>query len=128
MELFEGATLANGEADRIKQGLKELAKDPHAPRSINVSVNLHIHNEFPKTLYLGKGSTKPAVVLNQAEEEKARAAGYNDFVVEDVAPAPAAPAPAAPATAGGPALVKPAADASAGQIGQAGATSDSNPE
>ena len=63
MSLPEGATLGYGEAKRIDDAIAALKEDVHAPRSITVSINLHVHREYPKHI-AGK-------LVNSAEEEKA---------------------------------------------------------
>lgn len=80
MSLPQGASLAQGEYERIQQAVEALANDDpsksgiHAPRSLSVQVNLHVHNEFPKMVYKGK---KSLVVNNQAEQENAVERGYS---------------------------------------------------
>lgn len=63
MELPNGASISGGDMQRINDGLTALAGDSHAPRSISVSVTLHVFNEYPK--HVGDK------VVNSAEEEAA---------------------------------------------------------
>lgn len=68
-----------GEQKRIDDALDALAKDPHAPREISVRVRLHIHHEYPKSLFKGKASR----IVNSATEEKAAVEdGFGAFVPE----------------------------------------------
>lgn len=76
--------LAPGEDKQIADALAELVKDPHAPRSLSVKVNLHVHNEYPKLLYKGVGGKDSVTVKDAAGEEQAIADGYGAF-----APVPA---------------------------------------
>lgn len=70
--------LAPGEDKRISDALAELAKDPHAPRTLTVTVNLHVHNEYPKILYKGAANT-PITVKDLSAEDAAIADGYGAF-------------------------------------------------
>lgn len=71
--------LAPGEDKRISDALAELTKDPHAPRSLTVQVNLHVHNEYPKVLYKGVGTKDNVSVKDAASEEQAITDGYGAF-------------------------------------------------
>lgn len=65
----QGATIPASEVERVEVAVRELAKDPHAPREISVKANLHVHNDYPEVLYKGKETRSVA-----NEEEKAAAA------------------------------------------------------
>jgi hypothetical protein len=71
--LSEGATISLVDEKRIDAALEALAKDPHAPRSISVEVGLHVHNEYPKHVTIGKDKDDQPItkVVNSAEEEAA---------------------------------------------------------
>lgn len=67
----ENVKIAAGEEQRIQDALAALAKDPHAPREISVRFILHIHNEYPKHVTVGKdkdGVAITQIVANEAEE------------------------------------------------------------
>lgn len=82
--LSEGASISLVDEKRIDAALEALKKDPHAPRSISIEVGLHVHNEYPKHVTIGRrvvGKTddgEPITeaitkVVNSAEEEAATA-------------------------------------------------------
>jgi hypothetical protein len=57
----EQVSLAMGDEERIEKALEALKSDPHAPRSLTVTVNLHVHQDYPK--HVGD-----KIVANEAEE------------------------------------------------------------
>jgi hypothetical protein len=63
MELPSGASISLEDVKRISDGLAAIAGDSHAPRSLSVTVTLHVHKEYPKQIG-GK-------IVNSAEEEAA---------------------------------------------------------
>jgi hypothetical protein len=69
----ENVNLSAEEENRIAVALEALAKDPHAPREISVKLTIHIHNEYPKHVTVGKNEDGSPIVkvANSAEEEKA---------------------------------------------------------
>jgi hypothetical protein len=71
--LSEGATISLVDEKRIDAALEALKKDPHAPRSISVEVGLHVHNEYPKHVTIGKDKDDQPItkVVNSAKEEAA---------------------------------------------------------
>ena len=95
MKLPEGARvdLAHGEEQRIADAIEQLRKDPHAPRTISVTVTLHLHNEYPKHV-AGK-------LVNSAEEEAAALAAAKKAADPEAPAEPTKPAeddkPAEPA-------------------------------
>jgi hypothetical protein len=78
--LPEGVDISLAEQKRIEDGLKALAKDPHAPRQLSIEVTLHVHNEFPKLLYKGEGKKlETRSVANESEEDAAAAEGFGPY-------------------------------------------------
>ena len=77
MSLPAGASFAYGELKRIEEALEALAKDIHAPRSLSVGVNLHVHHEFPKHVKVGEDKDGNAItkIVNNADEEVALVGG-----------------------------------------------------
>jgi hypothetical protein len=63
----ESIELALGDEQRIQDALEALTQDPHAPRSLTVTFNLHVHNEYPKCV-------GDQIVNNEQQEEAALAA------------------------------------------------------
>lgn len=76
IEICPGATISAGEVERVNQAMKELAKDAHAPREITLTATLHIHHEYPKTLYKGKETRS---VADASAEEAAMEAGFGPY-------------------------------------------------
>jgi ribosome-associated translation inhibitor RaiA len=72
----ENVNLSDTEKQRIADALEALTKDPHAPRELTVTVTLHVHNEFPKTLYKGK---QTRVVADPEAEQQAAADGFGPY-------------------------------------------------
>jgi len=112
-------SLAYGEEKRIEDAVAALQKDPHAPRSLTVTINLHVHQEYPK--HVGDK------IVNSAEEEDAALAAIEAAKPKEPAPVetakaaePAATTPVAPVAPI--ALVPPAPAAPAAEP-----TSDPNP-
>lgn len=57
---------------KIEDGLEALRIDPHAPRKVTVDFILHVHNEFPKHVTVGKdkdGNAITKIANSEAEEE-----------------------------------------------------------
>jgi hypothetical protein len=84
----KGAEISAVEVERITTALAALAKDPHAPKTITVTATLHVHNEYPKTLYKiegGKHITRSG--KNEEEEKAAIAEGFGPFKPLPVEPA-----------------------------------------
>ena len=81
----EQVSLAGGEEKRISDALAALAKDPHAPRQLTVTLNLHIHNEYPKHVVVGKDKDGVDVVKVAGSEAE------EDAILASIAP-PAVPA------------------------------------
>lgn len=82
MSLPQGASLAFGEYERIQKAVEELAKDPndekrdhHAPRQLEVKVNLRFHHEYPKHVTVQRDGQDVVVIVNSREEEAAAKAG-----------------------------------------------------
>jgi hypothetical protein len=75
MELnIERATIENGGEEKLRSALAALAKDPHAPREVSVKFTLHVHNEYPKHVVVGKdkdGNDVTKIVANEDEEDAA---------------------------------------------------------
>jgi len=69
----ENVTIEAGGEERIRQALDALEKDPHAPREVSLKFTLHIHNEYPKHVTVGKDKDEAPVtkIANSAEEENA---------------------------------------------------------
>lgn len=67
---FEVANEAEIDA-AIKSAQEAIEKDHSAPREISVTVKLHKHEEFPKTLYKGK----EMVTVQDAEQQRVATAG-----------------------------------------------------
>jgi hypothetical protein len=74
--ICEGATILPEEVERVHQAMKDLAKDPHAPRAITLKVILHIHHEYPKTLYRGK---ETRTVADAGQQEAAATEGFGPY-------------------------------------------------
>ena len=74
---IEGTSISAEDVKRIQDAIAELAKDPHAPRSLSVTVRLHIHNEYPKHVKVGeredefKNKVAVTKIANNEAEEKA---------------------------------------------------------
>jgi hypothetical protein len=74
MSLPDGAVFAPGARDRIVQAVEALKEDPHAPREVSVNVVLHIHNEYPKHVVVGKDKDgQPITKIVHSVEEEASA-------------------------------------------------------
>lgn len=76
MELPKGASVSAEELKKVSDGLAALEKDPHAPRETSINVTLHVHNEYPKTMYKGK---EVCTALDADAEELAIAQGYGPY-------------------------------------------------
>lgn len=74
--ICEGATISAEEVARVEKAMEELATDSHAAREITLTATLHIHHEFPNTLYKGK-ETKS--VADAEEEAAAVKAGFGPY-------------------------------------------------
>jgi hypothetical protein len=76
LEIAE-ASISLDEEKSIHKAIDAIRNDPHAPREISVRLMLHVHNEYPKLVVVGKDKDdKPITKLAQnAEEEKALAPG-----------------------------------------------------
>lgn len=74
--ICEGATISPEEVERVHQAMKELAKDPHAPREITVKAVLHIHHEYPRVLYKGKETRS---VADAGQQEAAASEGFGPY-------------------------------------------------
>jgi|HubBroStandDraft_5_1064220.scaffolds.fasta_scaffold27464_3 hypothetical protein len=74
--LPEGVSVSAEELAKIDAGLEALKKDAHAPREAQITITLHVHNEYPKTLYKGK-ETKS--VKNETEETEAAKDGFGPY-------------------------------------------------
>lgn len=76
MKLANDATVSLALADekRIEDAIEALRKDAHAPRTLLVTVTLHVHNEYPKVVG-GK------IVNSEEEEQAALAAAPPDDAV-----------------------------------------------
>lgn len=94
--ICEGATISAVEVARVEKAMAELAKDHHAPREMTLNVTLHVHHEFPKTLYKGKETLSVAGAEEEAMAEKDGFGHYDNeaFTAAD-SPAPVATAAAA---------------------------------
>ncbi len=76
IKICEGAVISAEEVKKVQQAMLELAKDNHAPREITLKATLHVHHEFPKTLYKGK---ETRAVANSEEQAMAAAAGFGPY-------------------------------------------------
>jgi hypothetical protein len=74
--ICKGATIGAAEVERVQQAMAELAKDPHAPREITLKATLHVHREYPKTLYKGKEIRQ---VADASAEKAAVEAGFGPY-------------------------------------------------
>jgi hypothetical protein len=54
--ICKGATIRAEEVARVEAAMKKLVEDKGAAHELVVTVTLHNHNEYPKTLYKGKES------------------------------------------------------------------------
>lgn len=88
LDELKGATILPGEEKKVQAALDDLAKDPHAPRDISVRYTLHIHNEYPKHVIVGKDKDDQPIVkvVNSPEEEKAALASIPASPVADEKP------------------------------------------
>lgn len=82
--VIPGARILASEIVRAEKALAALKEDPHAPRTLDVKILLHVHNEYPKHVTVGKDEEgNPIVkVANGPAEEKA--------LLEAATPAPVA--------------------------------------
>jgi hypothetical protein len=72
MKLPEGASVNAGEIERVEKGIEALKKDPHAPRFLTIGVTLHVYNEYPKHITVGKDKDDQPIVKvanNKTEED-----------------------------------------------------------
>lgn len=90
--ICEGATISAGEVERVEQAMAELAKDSHAPREITLKATLHVHHEYPKTLYKGKETRSVVDIDQQAAAAKDGFGPYDHeaFTAEKSEPTPVA--------------------------------------
>jgi hypothetical protein len=72
---IEGATIEAGGEEKLRKAMAELAKDTHAPREVSVKFTLHVHNEYPKHVVVGKDKDGNPVtkIVNSEDEEAALA-------------------------------------------------------
>jgi hypothetical protein len=69
---IDGASISRLEQQRVRNALETLAKDPHAPRELKVSVTLSVFNEYPKHVVVGEKDGKPVteIARDAAHEEE----------------------------------------------------------
>lgn len=54
IEICDGATISAAEVERVEQAMEKLKEDKGAAHELTIMVTLHVHHEYPKTLYKGK--------------------------------------------------------------------------
>lgn len=68
--VIPGARILASEVERAEKALAALKKDPHAPRTLEVKIHLHVYNEYPKHVVVGiDGEDVTKVVNSKAEED-----------------------------------------------------------
>lgn len=69
---LEGVSTSAAEEAKVAAALEALKKDPHAPRTVSVSLTLHVYNEYPKHVTTGvdKDDQPIVKVVNSKDEEK----------------------------------------------------------
>lgn len=72
----EFVNVSEEEMQKVDAAIEELKKDPHAPRNVSVTLTVHVHNEYPKTLYKGK---EVQMVADADAEEAAAEAGFGPY-------------------------------------------------
>lgn len=73
---IEGATIEAGGEEKIRKALAVLEQDTHAPREVSVKFTLHVHNEYPKHITVGKAEDGSPItkIVGSVEEENAELA------------------------------------------------------
>jgi hypothetical protein len=85
---IEGASISLGEEKRIKDAIDVLAKDPHAPREISVKLTLHVYNEYPKHVLVGKDKDdRPVTKIVASKQEETKLLKELADAKQDSAPA-----------------------------------------
>jgi hypothetical protein len=74
--ICDGAVISEQDVGRIEAALEKLKEDKGASHELTVSVTLHLHHEYPKTLYKGK---QTRAVHNADEQAAAAKDGFGRY-------------------------------------------------